>query len=105
MSGAPEPDPHEPQSCPAELARLAGQVEEIRGLLDALVRERRYRRFSPVRLAGGLVQVVAAGLLVLAALDWIFRGPGPVLYVELAFAAALQLVALTAFVVSAQRGD
>ncbi len=80
----------------ASLARIEKRLEEIRGLLNAQVRERQHREFSAALLVGVVVQIVAGGLIGMALLDWIFQAPTASLAVKLGFAAVFQLVALTA---------
>jgi hypothetical protein len=70
---------------------------EIRGALDAAERERQHKEFSSLRLIGAILQVVVGGLVALAVLDWVFEAQVEVLFVKLAFATVLQLIALTAF--------
>lgn len=86
--------PPEPEPPPSRSERL---LEEIRDLIDATVRERTHKEFSYVWMAGGVAQVLVLGLLLLAALELIFDRLGTATFVKLEFAAVLQLVALTAF--------
>lgn len=79
------------------LQRIDRVLGEIRGALDATERERQHKEFSSLRLIGAILQVVVGGLLALAVLDWVFEAQVEVLFVKLAFAAVLQLIALTAF--------
>ena len=81
------------------LARIEKRLEEIRGLLNAQVRQRQHREFSAALLVGVVVQIVAAGLLGMALLDWIFQAEPVALAIKLGFAVVFQLVALTALVV------
>lgn len=81
-------------------------LSQIRGALDAAARESEHREFSIGRLIGAILQVIVAGLVALALLDWLLAAPSDSLdslFIKLAFAAVLQLSALTAFVLS--RGD
>ncbi len=89
----------------AALVRIEKRLEEIRGLLNALARERQHRDFSAALLVGVVVQIVAAGLIGMALLDWIFQAEPPALAVKLAFAAVFQLAALTALVAWRSRGS
>lgn len=82
------------------LARMERLLSQIRGSLDITAREARYQEFSLLRLVGSILEVFVAGLVVLAVLDWIFAAPANALLIKLAFAAVLQLAALTAFIVS-----
>lgn len=94
-------------SLPPEVApafeRMERLLRQIRGALDTAAREAKYRDFSPLRLAGAVLEVFVAGLVVMALLDWIFAAPAGSLLIKLAFAIVLQLSALTAFVVSRQK--
>jgi hypothetical protein len=82
------------------LRRMESHLHEIRSVLDAEAHERTYREFSTGRLIGTVLQIIVAGLVVLALLDWALDAPTDALLVKLAFAAVLQLAALTAFIVS-----
>lgn len=82
------------------LERMERVLGEIRGALDASAREERHKEFSPIRLVGAIVQVIVVGLLGLAVVDWIFEASFDTQFVKLAYAAVLQLTALTAFVVA-----
>lgn len=90
---------HTGERLEASLRRIEKRLEEIRGLLNAQVRERQHREFSAALLVGVVVQIVAGGLIGMALLDWIFQAPAASLAVKLGFAAVFQLVALTALVV------
>jgi hypothetical protein len=81
----------------ASLARSEALLQDIRAALDADIREQRHREFSPVRLVGALCQSLVVGLLLWALSDWIFGEPVGYLQIKLAFAAVLQLIALTGF--------
>ncbi len=99
---AGESDPAETPSPSANevlpvLQRIDRVLGEIRGALDATERERQHKEFSSLRLIGAILQVVVGGLVALAVLDWIFEARVEALFVKLAFAAVLQLIALTAF--------
>jgi len=86
------------------LQHMESLLGQIRGTLDATVRDGEHKEFSIVRLAGSILQVIVAGLVLLALLDWLLQASVDSLLVKLAFAAVLQLSALTAFVVSRERG-
>ena len=79
------------------LRRIDRVLGEIRGVLDAAERERQHKEFSSLRLIGAILQVIVGGLVALAVLDWVFEAQVEALFVKLAFAAVLQLTALTAF--------
>ena len=85
---------------PQPAARMVELLEEIRGRLDADARDRAHKPFSLAWLLGGLLQVLVVGLVVLAALDWLFQTGAAPLLTKLAFAITLQLMALTAFVLA-----
>jgi hypothetical protein len=89
-----------PQDVATAFERMERVLRQIRGSLDTTTREAKYREFSPLRLVGAVLQVFVAGLVVLALLDWFLAAPTDSLLIKLAFAAVLQLSALTAFVVS-----
>jgi hypothetical protein len=82
------------------LERMEKLLSQIRGALDADARDGEHRGFSIRRLIGAVLQVTVAGLVALALLDWLLQAPVDSLLVKLAFAAVLQLSALTAFVLS-----
>lgn len=84
----------------ASLQRIEKQLRDIRDTLDAAAREGKHRQYSPARLTGSILQVIVAGLIALAVLDWAFDAPADTLLAKLAFAAVLQLAALTAFIVA-----
>jgi len=85
------------------LERMERLLGQIRGALDATARDAEHREFSIGRLIGAVLQVIVAGLVGLALLDWLLQAPTDSLLVKLAFAAVLQLSALTAFLVA--RGE
>jgi hypothetical protein len=85
----------------ATLERMEKLLNQIRGTLDAAARAGEHREFSVGRTVGWVLQIIVAGLVVLALLDWLLAAPTDSLLVKLAFAAVLQLSALTAFLVSA----
>lgn len=105
-SGIPEaaPPPDLVPDAATLLRRMESHLHEIRGALDAEAHERTYREFSTGRLIGTVLQIVVAGLVVLALLDWVLDAPTDALLIKLAFAAVLQLAALTVFVVARRRG-
>ena len=70
------------------------------GALDAAARDSEHRDFSIGRLIGWILQVIVVGLVALALLDWLLQASVDSLLIKLAFAAVLQLSALTALVVS-----
>jgi hypothetical protein len=84
----------------ATLQQMEKRLTQIRGALDAAARDGAHREFSLWRIAGSILQVIVAGLVVL---DWLLQAPVDSLTVKLAFAAVLQLAALTAFVVARDR--
>jgi len=94
----------EPAPLPEDITRTFARMERIlgriHGALDASAREGEHREWSSGRLVGGILQVIVAGLVALALLDWLLHGVVNSLFVKLAFAMVLQLSALTAFVVS-----
>jgi hypothetical protein len=85
------------------LDRIERLLAEMRATLDALAREQRHERFSAARMVGVLLQVLAGGLLVLAAVDWILHPAGAWLLSTIGLAVFFQLAALTAFVISRER--
>lgn len=89
-----------PPDAATAFERMERVLRQIRGSLDTTTREASYREFSPLRLVAAVLQVFVAGLVVLALLDWLLAAPTDSLLIKLAFAAVLQLSALTAFVVS-----
>ena len=87
----------------AVLQRMSGAVEDMRGRLEAILRERRHREFSPGKLIGAVLQALAIGFVLAALADWVYGvKEGPIL-VKLAFAAVFQVGALTAFVLGRDR--
>jgi hypothetical protein len=78
-------------------------LAQIRGTLNAATRDEAHRELSIGRTIGAVIQVVVAGLVALALLDWLLDAPAGGLYIKLAFAGVLQISALTAFVVSRPR--
>ncbi|MGE0479852.1 MAG: hypothetical protein AB7Q17_05205 [Phycisphaerae bacterium] len=100
---SPPPDAAALDERLAALQRIDRGIVELRGLIEAKLREDAYHEFSIARLIGAVLQVIVVGLVVLALLDWIFSGPLNTLLTKLAFAAFFQLAALTGFVVSQAR--
>ena len=92
---------------PPESARTAPLLEtvqhvdralaEIRGKLDQADRESQHKEFSPARMIGACVQVLAAGFAVSALWDWLIAGDAVALLPKLGFALLMQLGALTAY--------
>ena len=82
----------------ARLRHIEELLEELRRTVIATVREHRHQEFSLARLLGSILQALVAGLLLWALTDWVFGEPRDVLLTKLAFAAVLQLAALTGFV-------
>ena len=97
------PSQHRAADPPRRLDRIERMLDEMRGHLDAQLRERRHQSFSALRLIGALVQVLVCGLLVYAAITWVSQGSDRALFASLAFAIALQLLALTAFLADERR--
>ena len=100
----PEANPgtaDEHEESPAVLRRIERLLFEIRGRMESTARSERYREFSLARLSGTIAQFVVIALLIMAVVDWVNPQipPGGQL-VRLAFAGVLQLVALTAFILS-----
>ena len=85
------------------LRQIESLLADIRGQVDATLRERRHREFSVARLTGALLQALVVGLVIAAVADWAYRADPAFQLVKLAFAGVLQLGALTAFVMSRQR--
>ena len=96
-SGDPPPDPA------VTLQHMDKLLAQIRGTLNAATRDEAHRELSIGRTIGAVIQVVVAGLVALALLDWLLDAPAGGLYIKLAFAGVLQISALTAFVVSRPR--
>lgn len=88
------------QELMAQLERIEASLDAIRGAVAPLSRERQHKEYSPARLAGAVLQSVVVGLGAWALSDWLFRMPVEGMYVKLAFASVVQLMALTAFVAS-----
>jgi hypothetical protein len=89
-----------PEDVTRTFERMERLLGRIHGALDASAREGEHREWSSGRLVGGILQVIVAGLVALALLDWLLHGVVSSIFVKLAFAMVLQLSALTAFVVS-----
>ena len=100
QSASPADPPPDPAVTLQHMEKLLGQ---IRGTLNAATRDEAHRELSLGRTLGAVIQVVVAGLVALALLDWLLDAPANTLYIKLAFAGVLQLSALTAFVVSRGR--
>ena len=83
----------------ATLQRMEKLLQGIRGALDATAREERHAEFPLRRLVAAVLQVIVVGLLFLALLDWLLDAGTDAVLIKLAFAAVLQLTALTAFLV------
>lgn len=105
-SAAPRGDIASPPSA-AELresvTRIESLVREIRTTFESHVREDRHRDFSYLRMVGVILQVAAAGMLVLAGLDWLFQRELGGLFIKAIFAIVLQGMAMTALLMS--RGE
>lgn len=84
----------------AALARIDARLEQIRQLLDSDARESQHQEFSLARLFGSIAQALVVGLLGAAAFDWIFDGTFEQIITKLAFAAVLQVAALSAFILT-----
>ncbi len=93
------PMPTKPEDSAAD-ARVEQLLVEIRDRLDLLTRDRRHVEFSVARLVASLVQALVIGLLLAAIADWLFSAPFSAAILKLAFAAVLQLAALTAFILA-----
>lgn len=85
------------------LRRLEALVQELGSHVETQVREGHHRSFSAGRLFGALAQALVLVFMVAAASDWVSEADVGRQLVKLAFAAVLQLIALTAFVVARDR--
>ncbi len=85
------------------LRRIERTLTEARGLLESQVREKEHREFSVARLLGALLQVLVVGFFISALADWVYQKPAADLLVKLAFAAVVQLGALSAFLLARER--
>ncbi len=100
MSTPPDEPPTSPADVAASLARVEQVLRDIRGQLEAAGRARQHREFSPARLSGAVLQVLAVAFVVLAAADWIYQAPPAAQLIKLLFALVVQLGALTAFLLA-----
>ena len=91
--------PFDQQPLPT-LERMEHHLAALHGALDASARESEHQEFSPARLTGAVLEVIVAGLIVLALLDWLLQVEPMTLLIKLAFAVVFQLVALTAFILA-----
>jgi len=82
------------------LQRIERLLRDIRGALDGAAHESAHRHYSLARLIGAILEVIVVGLVALAVLDWLLQAPPASLLTKLAFAAVLQLSALTALLVA-----
>lgn len=82
------------------LRHIEDALDDIRATLDAHLRERRHRDFSPARFAGAISQAVVIGVLAWAGSDCFFGIAWETILIKLGFAGVLQLLAMTAFVLS-----
>ncbi|MFH1748596.1 MAG: hypothetical protein ABIG44_16295 [Planctomycetota bacterium] len=82
----------------ASLQRIEGLLGGMRGVLNSLAGEVRHREYSPARLVASILQALVLGLVLWALSDWVFGEDNSQLLIKLAFAAVLQLTALTGFV-------
>jgi hypothetical protein len=110
VSSARESRPTETRSPSSDealsvLRRIERVLGEVRGALDVAERERQHKEFSSPRLIGAILQVIVGGLVALAVLDWVFGARAEALLVKLAFAAVLQLIALTALLFWRRNGS
>lgn len=102
----PDPDPAPPNSpAPAEglresVARIESLVREVRTTFETHVREERHEDFSYLRMVGVILQVAAAGLLLLAGLDWLYQREQVGLFIKAIFALVIQAMAATALLMS-----
>lgn len=88
-----------PRGAPADDATTR-LLTEIRDQLDSQRRWHEHQEFSPARLIGGFLQVVVVPLVLWAASDWVFGYAYNEIFTKLGFALVLQLMALSAFVLS-----
>lgn len=79
------------------IERLEKVAREIRGLLDARQREDWRKDLTVWRVIAIVLEIIVVGLIVLALFDGLLQAPLGAAILKLAFAMALQLVALTAF--------
>jgi hypothetical protein len=84
----------------ATMSRIERSLDALRAAVDRFAREERHHDFSALRLFGAVAQALVLGLLCWALSDWIFGVDKSVLMTKLGFATVLQLIAMTAFVVS-----
>jgi hypothetical protein len=84
----------------AALERIEKHLRAMRDALDTAAREDAHRQYSAGRVIGAVLQVVVGGLVALALVDWCLSAPAEALLTKLAFAAVLQLAALSAWLVS-----
>lgn len=82
------------------LSEIERSLGEIRAKLDTTVRAHQHKEFSPARMVGATLQVLVVGFGGFALLDLLFQAEPLHILVKLAFAAVLQLGALTAFIVA-----
>jgi chromatin segregation and condensation protein Rec8/ScpA/Scc1 (kleisin family) len=95
---ATEVAPRRPaRDLPAMLQRIEYLLGELHRTLDATLRVQQRREFSIARLLGSILQALMCGLTLWALSDWAFGEPHEGLITKLAFAAVLQLAALSAF--------
>ncbi|MBN2447949.1 MAG: hypothetical protein JXO22_14550 [Phycisphaerae bacterium] len=80
------------------LNRIERRLCEIRVLLDQEHRQEQHRELPVTRLLGAVLQAFVVGLLAWACSDWVFQTASDRILVKLAFAAVLQLTALSAYV-------
>lgn len=93
-----------PEDAANAVARLEKLLRDVRGALEARERESEHREFSTVRLLGAIAQMFAVGLLIWAMIDWFFQPLMDQSLVKAVFAGVLQLMAMTAFLMSRPRG-
>ncbi|MBK9118808.1 MAG: hypothetical protein IPM18_04290 [Phycisphaerales bacterium] len=93
-----------PEELATGLQRIERLLVQIHGLLDTTQRVRNYREFSIAGFAAALLQVLVILLTIAAFMDWMYRVTEfGLTLVKLGLATVLQLAALTAFFVAAQR--